>query len=324
MSRRIGLLFLCVLFALTCSAQEKMRVAVLDFEYGTVKDSAAAVFGTNVDVGKGITDLVVEDLVKSGVYSVIERQAIEKVLAEQNLSNSDRADPNSAAKLGKILGVDAIIIGSITQFGRDDKSTNVSGGALGGLTGRFGIGGVSRKESTAVVNLSARMVSTDTAEILGVAGGKGESKRSGTSLLGSGGSSAGLGGAGVDMTSSNFAQTILGEAVHQAVDSLSKELDQNAGRLPSKKVKIEGLVADVSGATIILNVGTSAGVKVGDHLQIRRPTREVKDPATGKVLRRIEDTIGEIVITEVDEVSSVGTFTGNSPAKVGDTVTNAP
>ena len=324
MSRRIGLLFLWVLFALTCPAQVKKRIAVLDFEYGTVTDSVAAVFGTNVDVGKGITDLVVEDLVKSGVYSVIERQAIEKVLAEQNLSNSDRADPNSAAKLGKILGVDAIIIGSITQFGRDDKSTSVSGGALGGLTGRFGIGGVSRKESTAVVNLSARMVSTDTAEILGVAGGKGASKRSGTSLLGSGGSSAGMGGAGVDMASSNFAQTILGEAVHQAVDALSKELDQNAGKLPSKVTKIEGLVADVAGATIILNVGTSAGVKVGDHLQIRRPTREVKDPATGKVLRRIEDTIGGIVITEADEGSSVGTFTGNSPAKVGDTVTNAP
>ena len=70
-------------------------------------------------------------------------------------------------------------------------------------------------------------------------------------------------------------------------------------------------------------MGTNTGVKVGDRLEIRRAVREVKDPATGRVLRRIEDTMGEVVITEVDEVSSVGTFTGSSPAQVGDTVTNA-
>ena len=273
MGRWVGLVFLWVMFVATCPAQEKKRVAVFDFDYATVQDAVGSVFGTNVDIGKGISDLVVEDLVKSGVYSVIERKALEKILAEQNFSNSDRADPAAAAKLGKLLGVDAIIIGSITQFGRDDKTTNVGGGALGGITGRFGIGGISKRESKAVVGLSARVVSTDTAEILTVAGGKGESTRSGTSLLGSGGSSGGAGGAGYDMSSSNFAQTILGEAVHQAVDSLSRELDQNASR---------------------------------------------------RVLRKIEDTVGEVVITEADESSSVGTFTGSSPAKVGDTVANAP
>ena len=60
---------------------------------------------------------------------MIERKQLDKILAEQNFSNSDRADPNSAAKIARILGVDAIIVGSITQFGRDDKSTNVGGGA---------------------------------------------------------------------------------------------------------------------------------------------------------------------------------------------------
>src|SRR5207253_4512426 len=61
-------------------------------------------------------------------YSVIERKALDKILAEQNFSNSDRADSSTAAKIGRILGVDAIIIGSITQFGRDDKNTTVGGG----------------------------------------------------------------------------------------------------------------------------------------------------------------------------------------------------
>ena len=321
MGRRFGIFLLMILFAATAPAQQKKRIAVLDFEYGTVTDSVSAIFGTNVDVGKGVSDMLIEGLVKSGTYSVIERRALEQVMKEQNFSNSDRADPASAAKLGKLLGLDAIVIGSITQFGRDDRATNVGGGLLGRRLGGFGVGGVSQRESKAVVGLTARIVSIDTAEILVAAGGKGESKRSGTSLLGAGGSSGGAGGAGVDMSSSNFANTILGEAVHQAVDALGKDLDQNAARLPTREIKVEGLVADVAGSTLILNVGTSGGVKVGDKLQIRRTVREVKDPATGNVIRRIEDTIGEVTITEADGASSVGTFTGAGNPAVGDTVT---
>ncbi|MBI3933571.1 MAG: curli production assembly protein CsgG [Acidobacteria bacterium] len=323
MTRYLRLLVIFAAFVSTAAAQQKKRVAVFDFDYSTVQTTSSALFGTNVDIGKGIADLIVENLVKSGVYSVIERKALEKILAEQNFSNSDRADAASAAKLAKVLGVDAIIIGSITEFGNDDKSTSVGGGAIGGITGRFGIGGVSRKESKAVVNLSARMVSTDTAEILGVAGGKGESKRSGTSLLGSGGSSAGLAGAGVDMSGSNFAQTIIGEAVMAAVSTLSNELDGSAGKIVGKTVAVDGLVADATGNTLILNVGTKGGVKVGDKLAVKRTGREIKDPATGRVIRRIEESLGEVVITEADESSAVGTYTGSTPAKVGDRVVNA-
>ena len=69
--------------------------------------------------------------------------------------------------------MDAIIIGSITQFGSDDKSTNIGGGALGGVTGRFGIGGVKRSKASAVVGVTARMINIDTAEILASESGKG-------------------------------------------------------------------------------------------------------------------------------------------------------
>jgi curli biogenesis system outer membrane secretion channel CsgG len=319
MKRTLLILITLAALAPVAHAQQKKRVAVFDFDYATVKDSVSSVFGKNVDVGKGIADLIVENLVKSGVYSVIERKALDKVLTEQNFSNSDRADANTAAKLGKILGVDAIIIGSITQFGRDDNATNVSGRSLGGL-GRIGLGGVSRRESKAVVGLSARMVSPETAEILGVAAGKGESKRSGTSLVGSGSNS----GASVDMSSKNFAETILGEAVYQAVQEASQELDRNDGKIQAKKATIDGLVADVADKTLILNVGKKAGVKVGDRLQVKRTGREIKDPATGRVIRRVEETLGEVVITEADENSSVGTYSGSGAPQVGDRVASLP
>jgi curli biogenesis system outer membrane secretion channel CsgG len=296
----------------------KKRVAVFDFDYATVQSASAAAFGTNVDVGKGISDLLVRHLVQDGTYSVIERKAMDKILGEQNFSNSDRADANSAAKIGRILGVDAIIVGSITQFGYDNKNTNVGGG--GGGWGGFGIGGFSHKKSKAVVVVDARLVNIDTAEIMGVADGKGESSRESTSLLGGGGNWHGWGGGAVDFGSSDFQQTILGEAVNAAVTQMSTELVADAPKLVARTISVEGVVAAVDGGQIVLNIGSKAGLKVGDQLTVKRVTKEIKDPTTGKVLRKMSSEVGVIKLTDVDEVSAVGSPVSGADFKVGDEV----
>ncbi len=308
---------ICLLAVSPCLAQKK-RVAVMNFEYGTVRSSTQAIFGTDQDVGKGISDMLVQKLVQDGKYSVIERNALDKVLGEQNFSNSDRADASTAAKIGRILGVDAIIIGSITQFGRDDQHTNIGGGGYGGYGSKLGLGGIGTKKSKAVVGITARLVNTTTGEILAAVTGKGESQRSGTSLIGAGAGGGSGGGAGLDMGSSNFGQTILGEAVQAAVTDTATQLDTAAGNLPTVKVSASGLVADVSGNTLIINVGSKTGLKVGDTLEISRQVRTVKDPATGKVLKSITDKIGSATVTQIDQDSATVTFTGSGPAKVGD------
>src|SRR5690349_12993508 len=91
----VGVAAVCA--AVTLSAQapaatpaasgRRPRIAILDFDYATVHTAVSAVFGTNVDVGKGITDLLISTLVKEGGYSIIERRAIDKIMAEQNFSN---------------------------------------------------------------------------------------------------------------------------------------------------------------------------------------------------------------------------------------------
>lgn len=309
---------LCAVLIPGAAAQHKKRVAVLNFDYATVQTTVSAVFGTNVDVGKGISDLLVQQLVTDGKYSLIERNAIDKILNEQNFANSDRVDAATAAKIGKVLGVEAVIMGSITQFGRDDQSKTIGGGAVGGITGRFGIGGVQKRESKAVVAVTARMVDTTTAEILAAVTGTGESTRKGASLIGAGGGGGNAGAGAYDMTSKNFGETILGEAVHQAVTQMATQLDQKADALPARKAEFSGLVADVSGSTIILNIGRSSGVQVGDMVDISRPVRTVKDPTTGKVIKTITNTMGTATITEVDSDSSTANYTGAAPAKVGD------
>jgi hypothetical protein len=243
---------------------------------------------------------------------------MDKIIAEQNFSNSDRANPNSAAKIGKLLGVDAIIVGSITQFGNDTKNTNIGGG--GGNWGGFGVGGIGRKKSKAIVAVDARLVDIDTAEILGVASGKGQSERDSTSLLGGGGNWHGFGGGNVDFGSSDFQQTIIGEAVNAAVKQLSTDVIADNAKLQTRTVSVSGLVAAVDGGQIVLNVGAKAGLKVGDQLNVERVTREIKDPATGQVIRRMASPIGVIRLTDVDDISAVGAPVSGSDFKVGDSV----
>ncbi len=318
MRKVLGVLILTLAVTSGAWAQNKKLVAVLDFDYGTVRSAVQAYFGTDQDVGKGISLLLEQKLVQDGKYRVIDRNSMDKILKEQNFSNSDRVDATTAAKIGRILGVSAIITGSITQFGRDDTHTGVGGGGYG--LGRFGLGGVGKSEAKAVVNVTAKIIDINTAEILAVATGTGQSKRGGFKLGGGGGSGSGGGGGGVDMGSSNFANSILGEAVNASVADLGQQLDDKADSLPTVKVEVSGLVADATGNTLIMNVGTKAGVKVGDHLGVFRKGKEIRDPATGKVLKVMETRLGDVTITDADETSSTGTYSGSTPPKVGDAV----
>jgi len=317
----ILLAFSAALALLPASAQapvRKPRVAVLDFDYATVQSTTSAMFGTNVDVGKGITDLLITGLVNNGTYSVFERQALEKLMAEQNFSNSSRADPSTAAKLGKMAGVDYIIIGAITQFGNETKNQNVGG--QGGSWHGFGVGGIGHSNSKAEVGISARIVNVNTGEIVAVAQGSGESARSSTSLLGGGGNWGGFGGGNVDFGSSNFQQTIIGEATKAAVDQLSANIVADAPKLTVEAVKIDGIVAAVDGGQIILNIGSGAGIKVGDQFEVIRVTKEIKDPTTGEVIRRLTTTVGFIRATDVDAKSAVCVPVSGSGFQEGDHV----
>jgi curli biogenesis system outer membrane secretion channel CsgG len=336
MSRLLRFLCVSVLVVAPCAAQQpatpaaapgaapaatsapapKRLVAVMNFDYGTVKTVVASIFGTDQDVGKGITDLMVQKLVTDGKYRVIERAALDKIIAEQNFNNSDRADPSSASKIGRILGVDTIILGSITKFGRDDSKVGGVGGGHSGWTGA--VLGAGKKESKAVVAITARLVNTTTGEILASVTGNGESSRSGLFLGGGGGSGYSGGGGAFDMSSSNFSQTILGEAVNKAVADCATQLDNAAATLPTIHATYSGVVADVSGNTLIINIGNKVGVRVGDTIQISRPVRTVKDPTTGKVLKTVTSQLGVATVTDVDSDSATATYAGATPPKVGD------
>lgn len=282
-------------------ASSKRRVAVLDFDFSSV--SSPSLLTAFPGISKGTSDILVNSLVQGDAYSVIERSRIEAVLAEQDLGTAGRLDPTTAAEIGRILGVDAVILGSVTQF---DVQQKRSGFSVGGLFGE------NKRKTTADVQLNVRMVSTTTAEILAVADGTGtaEQKDSATRVLGIGGGSE-----------TDNQQQLLTEATQIAVDEVVGELNSASDKLaalPAVLPNVDALVADVAGNTIILNKGAEAGYREGMKVAIERVAREVKDPATGEVIRRVTQPIGFVELTDVDGASSVGQVVSGTGFKIGD------
>ena len=212
---------------MTGSAQaqgsKRPTVAIMDFDYGAVNNWWSGVWG-NYDIGKGMADQVVDELVNDGSFRVIERKKLDTVLAEQDFAQSDRADPSAAklAKVGKVLGVKYIIAGSITKFGGEEK--NYGGGGL--VKGK--LGGLGLKKAKTEVALTARMIDATTGEIMLSAKGEGISTKGGGISVGGFG---GGGGAGFSMGSGEYKASALGEAQEQACKLLVQQLIAKKDRL---------------------------------------------------------------------------------------------
>jgi curli biogenesis system outer membrane secretion channel CsgG len=294
---------------------EKKRVIVDEFDYSAVMTSVQAVFGTQQNIGKGIRAMLVTRLAQANKVVIVERAKIATLTKEQDFNASNRVKQGTGARVGQISGADAMLSGDIVIFGRDDKKRSVKGGGLiGGV-----IGGIaaSKNEDKAVVAIDYRLIDAETSEIIATGEARGESSRKGNALGAIGGViGKGVAGVEVDMTSSNFAQTIIGEATQDAVNKIADILLGQTSNMKKAVREVEGRVADVSGKTLVLNVGSNDGVNVGEVFEILNIVREVKDPVTKETLDVVTEKTGEMTITSVRDKVATGTYTG-SPAKVG-------
>jgi curli biogenesis system outer membrane secretion channel CsgG len=293
----------------------KKRVIVDEFDYSAVMTNVAAVFGTNQNIGKGIRAMLTNRLGQQQKVVIVERAKINSLMLEQDRNASNRVKQGSGAKIGRISGADALLAGDITIFGRDDKRKHVSGGGLFGA----GVGAIaaSRSSDKAVVAIAYRVVDAETSEVVATGEARGESVRK-SSALGAIGGAFGVGGAGAefDMTSSNFAQTIIGEATQDCVNKLADILDTQVAGMKKEARAVEATIADVAGNSIVITAGTNDGVNVGDLFEVLRSVREVKDPTTHEVLDRITEKTGELTIVSVRDKISTGAYTG-SVAQIG-------
>jgi curli biogenesis system outer membrane secretion channel CsgG len=291
---------------------EKKRVIVDEFDYSAVMTQVQAVFKTQQNIGKGIRAMLVKRMADANNVVIVERAKMDTLIKEQDMNAGNRVKQGTGARVGKISGADGLLAGDIIIFGRDDKKRTVKGGGIiGGV-----IGGIasSKNEDKAVVAIAYRLIDAETSEVIATGEARGESVRKGNALGAIGGVlGKGVGGMEIDMTSSNFAQTIIGEATQDCVDKLAEILKTQTASMKKTVREVEGRIADVSGNSLVINVGANDGVSAGEVFEVLRIVREVKDPVTKETLDLVTEKTGEMTIVNVRDKIATGSYVGSTP-----------
>ncbi|MFC1661958.1 CsgG/HfaB family protein [Gemmatimonadota bacterium] len=267
--------------------QTKPRIAVLEFQ----NNSTFAYWGDRL--GAAASDELVTQLVQSGAFTVVERNQVNAILREQDFGVSGAVDASTAAEIGRILGVQAVLLGSITQFSIDRKS-----GGIGALRATY---------TEAESRMDVRVVSTNTAEILAVAEGDGK-KRMG-----------GMGWQNFNFErdfDAGLAQEALRPAVEKAIEEIVAQKDRLAALEP---VAAPGsIVGSPEEGVVYIDKGEGDGIQTGQRFDVYRVVDEIRDSA-GNVLDQVTEKVGVIEVTRVLSNSSICSVVEGEAAE-GDTV----
>lgn len=280
----------------------KPRVAVLEF-----KNKVQGYGWSAYKAGQAAQDMLVTELVKKGSYRVVEREQLDAILQEKNLTISGDIDPKTAVKLGKMLGVEYLVAGAVTEMGVADRNANVPS-----LFGRIPSVNVRSQKLDAAID--ARAFSTSTGEIVWA-----DTARESTSD-----SSLYVHGAGGGVDDRGKLDRILRPVVVKLADSLGQKKLATSGLGGTGDASgVAGKIAKAEGGAIYINVGAEAGIKEGDEFDVFRVGEVIKDPDTGEVLGSNEVKVGRIKIRAVrgPRLSSAVAVSG-SGFKPGDLLKN--
>lgn len=89
-------------------------VAVLYFDNNSFGRDRADYDG----LGKGIADLLINDMAANSAMRIVERDRIQSILQEQALVSTKSIDPQTAVRLGKLLGAHYMITGGFMSDGK--------------------------------------------------------------------------------------------------------------------------------------------------------------------------------------------------------------
>jgi len=103
------LIMIIVFFSTSCLAQEKLRIAVMDFSTtGGLSNQETVTLGNRLS----------SMLVKTNTFIVLERGKMEQILQEQGFQQSGCTTTECAVEVGKMLNVQKMVSGSFGKVGR--------------------------------------------------------------------------------------------------------------------------------------------------------------------------------------------------------------
>ena len=125
MKHKIALLFLAVamLFLAACLGGSVRRDLVLSRDFQPRQYERVAV--VNLDPRVNFSEYVETELLRKG-YKVKEWSSVRQLLIKEGLFREGSPDPQSLAQMGKVLGVQGIILCSVLEFSRFRDSFRLS------------------------------------------------------------------------------------------------------------------------------------------------------------------------------------------------------
>lgn len=243
--------------------QKRIKIAVLPF-----KNSTNYVQG---DIGIGLSDMLVTELMKLKRFDLYERESIRAILNEQDFGATDRVEPSTAAQIGKIIGVDAVVIGNVTKYGIEQRVQQMVGASITHL---------------ATVSLDIRIVDTTTGEIILTASANGlstrdifyqQDQRTGqwVPVIGS-----------LDVSAAIFSEASL-----YAIEDIITKI--------WNLFPLEGYIVKKEKEYALIDIGNSVAIQPGDFFEVYRLGEQIIHPVTGKIIDTNKTKIGEIKLTEI-------------------------
>ena len=239
--------------SLPSAKRYKQKIAIIRFTNETNYGKALMTDSDFDRLGKQASDMLSSRLVKSGNFMVFERSDIKKIQQEQTISG------------GGLIGVDTVIVGSVTEFGR----------SIAGKTGFMS----STKVQTARAKVDIRLVDIKTGQAFFSATGAGEANTESGEMAGYGSR------AEYDATLNDRA---IAAAITDVIDKLVSTLEEKAWRTD---------ILSIEKSQVFISGGSRQGIKVGDILKVMSPGQKVKSKQTGMVISLPGKQIATIRVT---------------------------
>ena len=247
----------------------KRRIAIASFKNETR-------FGDR-RLGNSVTDVFVTELAKTGRFTVLEREAVDKLLQETDFSAT--LGQGSISPEQQFLDADYIITGAVTKYGVNTvgKKKLIS----------------SSKEQIAEVSVDVKMINVRNGEIIFSETGEGlASIKYGTTL--------GVGSSG------GYDESLEQEAFRAASIKVMDNIIETVDKRPWSAA-----VVKYTGGKIYINSGMKSNLKPGTKLDVYSFGDKIE--YRGKFLGYEERKVGRAVVSDyLGEDASIATYEGKS------------
>ena len=263
------LLIIMTLFPLKSAAAQKL-VGVLEFE------------GGKNGLGRIVTDALVTELSQDSKLRVIDRVHFSSLLNEQGLGYTGLIDANTAAKLGRISGINYLIMGAVTDARIVEHDR------------------VLWNQSVAQVTVSMQVIEVNTGTLLFADTVNGDVEKIRTTDQ-----------RGRTVFGDKAGQSEFGEAAQNGAKLLAAHLKERLSLPP-----FMAYVAQVDGTRIYLDIRNNQTVVPGQVFVVYKEGPAIKSPLTGETIGRQKAELCQISIDYIEDRIATGTILNGEAIEV--------